>query len=55
MKHQSFTHAIKKLTPKSYWRFNLEHHLSKGVHLNELFDFDIKDPDHQSGDIFILE
>jgi hypothetical protein len=37
------------------WEFNMEHHLGKDVHLNQLYDFDIKNKNHPSGYFFILE
>jgi hypothetical protein len=43
------------LTPGSIWEFNLEHHLGKGIHLNQLYDFDVKNRNHPSGYCFILE
>ena len=43
------------LTPGSIWKFNLEHHLGSGVHLNQLYDFDMKNKNHPSGYFFILE
>lgn len=43
------------LTPGSIWQFDLEHHLGKGIHLNQLYDFDTKNKNHPSGYFFIVE
>jgi hypothetical protein len=43
------------LTPGSIWDFSLEHHLGSGIHLNQLYDFDVKNKTHPSGYFFIVE
>lgn len=43
------------LTPGSIWEFNIENHLGMGVHLNQLYDFDMKNKNHPSAYFFILE
>jgi hypothetical protein len=43
------------LTPGSIWEFQMEHHLGKGIHLNQFYDFDMKNQNHPSRYFFILE
>lgn len=43
------------LSPGSIWEFNMEHHLGKGMHLNQIYDFDVKNKNHPSGYVFVVE
>jgi hypothetical protein len=42
------------LSPGSIWEFNLHHHLGKGIHLNQIYDFSMKNKDHRSGYFYVL-
>lgn len=33
----------------------LEHHLGEGIHLNQLYDFEQKNPEHPAGYFFVIE
>ena len=45
----------RSLPTKCSWNFTLEHHLGEGIHLNQLYDFEQKNPEHPAGYFFIIE